>query len=184
MKDEKRLTLILGGARSGKSDFAQALARQRGGDAVSFVATAEARDDEMHARIAAHRAARPAAWQTIEAPREIARALASARARVIVVDCVTLWASNVLLAQEAVASAEMRREIDELLAWQRAHAAEMILVSNEVGMGLVPDNVLGRAYRDLLGAVNKQLAERADQVFLLVAGLPIEIKARAAQLAR
>ena len=176
----KHLTLILGGARSGKSDFAQQRARKRGGDAVLFVATAEARDDEMCARIASHRAARPAAWQTLEAPREIARALESAApARVIVVDCVTLWASNVLLAEELHAPQAMAREMDALLAWHRANDAEIILVSNEVGMGLVPDNELGRAYRDLLGAVNKKLAEYADEVFLLVAGLPIEIKARA-----
>ena len=177
----KRLTLILGGARSGKSDYAQALARMRGGDAVLFVATAEARDDEMRARIEMHRTARPAVWQTLESPREIARALESAtRTRVIVVDCVTLWTSNVLLAEESAARAEMSREIDELLAWYRANDAEMILVSNEVGMGLVPDNELGRTYRDLLGAVNKKLAESADEVFLVVAGLPVEIKSGAA----
>ncbi|MBM3128329.1 MAG: bifunctional adenosylcobinamide kinase/adenosylcobinamide-phosphate guanylyltransferase [Chloroflexi bacterium] len=174
----KRLTLILGGARSGKSDFAQALARKRGGDDVLFVATAEARDDEMRARIASHRAARPAAWRTLESLREIARALQSAaNARVIVVDCITLWASNVLLADESNARAEMSREVDDLLAWYRAHDAALILVSNEVGMGLVPDNALGRAYRDLLGAVNKKIAAAADEVFLLVAGLPVEIKA-------
>jgi adenosylcobinamide kinase/adenosylcobinamide-phosphate guanylyltransferase len=178
----RQLTLILGGARSGKSDFAQTLARQRGGDAVVFVATAEARDDEMRARIAAHRAARPVAWQTLEVPRAVARALASVTdARVIVVDCVTLWASNVLLAEEANASAVMAREIEELLAWYRANDAALILVSNEVGMGLVPDNALGRAYRDLLGTVNKQVAAAADQVFLLVAGLPIEIKSYAVE---
>lgn len=177
----KCLTLILGGARSGKSDWAQRLARERGDDDVLFVATAEARDDEMSARIAAHRAARPARWHTLEAPRELARALESvARARVIVVDCVTLWVSNVLLAEETRASVEMTREVDELLAWYRANGALLILVSNEVGMGLVPDNALGRAYRDLLGAVNKQLAESADEVFFLIAGLPLEIKARAA----
>ncbi|MEW5720717.1 MAG: bifunctional adenosylcobinamide kinase/adenosylcobinamide-phosphate guanylyltransferase, partial [Chloroflexota bacterium] len=103
---------------------------------------------------------------------------AAARARVIVVDCVTLWASNVLLAEESNAPQALSREIGELLAWYRANDVEMILVSNEVGMGLVPDNALGRAYRDLLGAVNKQLAASADEVFFLVAGLPIEIKAR------
>ena len=179
----KRLTLVLGGARSGKSDFAQALARKRGGDAVLFVATAEARDDEMRARIASHRAVRPAAWQTLESPRDIARALESAApVRVIVVDCVTLWASNVLLVEESNAPQAMLREIDALLVWYHANDAEMILVSNEVGMGLVPDNELGRAYRDLLGAVNKKLAECADEVYLLVAGLPVEIKARAAKL--
>lgn len=179
-KDMKSLTLVLGGARSGKSDFAQRLAREHGGHDVLFVATAEARDDEMRARIAAHRAARPPEWQTLEVPRNIARALESVtRARVIVVDCVTLWTSNVLLADPARASTEMRREVDELLAWYRANDATTILVSNEVGMGLVPDNALGRAYRDLLGAVNQQIAAVADEVFLLIAGLPIEIKARA-----
>lgn len=174
----KVLTLILGGARSGKSDFAQRLARQRGNDDVLFIATAEALDDEMRARIATHRAARPRTWQTLESPREIARALETARAPVIVVDCVTLWTSNVLLADETRASIEMQREVDELLAWYRAHDAALILVSNEVGMGLVPDNALGRAYRDLLGTVNKKIAAVADEVFLLVAGLPLEIKAR------
>lgn len=179
-KDMKSLTLVLGGARSGKSDFAQRLARERGGNDVLFVATAEARDDEMRVRIVAHRAARPAAWQTLEAPRDVARALESVtRARVIVVDCVTLWTSNVLLADQARASAEMMREVDELLAWYRANDVAMILVSNEVGMGLVPDNALGRAYRDLLGAVNKKIAAEANEVFFLVAGLPLEIKARA-----
>ncbi|MCX7840505.1 MAG: bifunctional adenosylcobinamide kinase/adenosylcobinamide-phosphate guanylyltransferase [Anaerolineae bacterium] len=179
----KCFTLILGGARSGKSDFAQRLARERGGDDVLFVATAEARDDEMRARIAAHRASRPDTWRTLESPREVARALESAaRARVVVVDCVTLWVSNVLLADEARAEAEMTRELDELLAWYRAHEITLILVSNEVGLGLVPDNALGRTYRDLLGAVNKKLAEYADEVFFLVAGLPLEIKARATRV--
>jgi adenosyl cobinamide kinase/adenosyl cobinamide phosphate guanylyltransferase len=177
---EKHLSLILGGARSGKSDFAQQLARQRGGAAVLFVATAEAGDDEMCARIASHRAARPAAWRTLEAPRDLAQGLElEARARVIVVDCVTLWVSNVLMAEGANAAQVVSREIEALLAWYLTHGAGMILVSNEVGMGLVPDNQLGRAYRDLLGAANKRLAEHADEVFLLVAGLPIEIKGRA-----
>lgn len=176
----KRLTLILGGARSGKSSLAESLAQKRGGDAVLFVATAEARDDEMRARIAHHRAVRRAGWTTIESPREIARALQStARADVVLLDCATLWASNVLLADENAATETMMREVDELLAWHRASASEMIIVSNEVGMGIVPDNELGRAYRDLLGAVNRKLAEAADEVFYLVAGLPIEIKSRA-----
>ena len=176
----KRLTLILGGARSGKSSFAEALAQKRGGDDVVFVATAQAGDDEMRERIAHHRAVRRAGWQTIESPREIARALQStARADVVVLDCVTLWTTNVLLAHENSATETMMREVDELLAWHRVSSDELIIVSNEVGMGLVPDNVLGRAYRDLLGTVNRKLAEAADEVFLLVAGLPIEIKSRA-----
>ncbi len=176
----RRLTLVLGGARSGKSDFAQALARQRGGDSVLFVATAQARDEEMAARIQEHRAARAAQWQTLESPREVAHALESApRARVTLIDCATLWVSNVLLANEQSAREALTREMGELLAWYRGADTELIVVSNEVGMGLVPENPLGRAYRDLLGAVNRELADAADEVFLLVAGLPVEIKARA-----
>ena len=179
----KRLTLILGGARSGKSDFAQALALKRGGAEVLFVATAQALDDEMHARIQNHRAARDARWETLQAPRRIANALRSAPpARIVVLDCATLWVSNVLLAGEGVAIEEMAREVDDLLAWHRASAGELIVVSNEVGMGLVPENALGRAYRDLLGAANRKLAEAADEVFLLVAGLPLEVKSRAVRV--
>lgn len=179
----ERLTLILGGARSGKSDFAQALARQRGGDAVLFVATAQAHDDEMRVRIEAHRARRPAAWQTIEAPRDLAHALQNARGepRVVVIDCLTLLVSNILLADERDAEARLTNEVDALLAWQRAHAAEMIVVSNEVGWGIVPDYPLGRAYRDRLGAINQRVARQADEVFLTVAGLPVEIKSLAAR---
>ena len=178
----ERLTLILGGARSGKSDFAQALARQRGGDAVLFVATAEARDEEMRARIEAHRARRPAAWQTVEAPREIARALENGRgaARAVVVDCLTLLVSNVLLANEGGAEAELIREVDALIAWQRAHSAEMIVVSNEVGLGIVPEHPLGRVYRDLLGLINQRVARQADEVYWMVAGLPVDVKTLAA----
>jgi adenosylcobinamide kinase/adenosylcobinamide-phosphate guanylyltransferase len=174
--------LILGGARSGKSDFANALARKRGGDDVFFIATAEARDEEMCARIQAHRAARSPKWTTFEVPRAVARALESAPlARVALLDCVTLWVSNVLLADGCSAEPAMIREVDDLLAWQRAAEIELIVVSNEVGMGLVPDNELGRAYRDLLGTVNRKLAAAADEIFWLVAGLPIEVKSRVAR---
>jgi len=178
----KRLTLILGGARSGKSEFAQALARQRGGDDVLFVATAEALDDEMRARIRDHRAARPAGWRTLQAPRRIAGEMLPASERVVLVDCMTLWVSNVLLAEENTATEVMLQELGELLEWYRAARCEMIVVSNEVGMGIVPDNALGRAYRDLLGMVNKRIAEVADEVFLLVAGVPMEVKSRRARL--
>ena len=176
----KRFTLILGGARSGKSDFAQALARQRGGDDVLFVATAEARDDEMSARIQSHRAARPAKWKSIEAPAALARQLVSApTARVVLLDCVTLWVSNVLLANENVSADAMASELKDFLTWYHSSRCELIVVSNEVGMGLVPENAVGRAYRDLLGAMNKLIAAAADEVFFVVAGLPLEIKAHA-----
>jgi adenosylcobinamide kinase / adenosylcobinamide-phosphate guanylyltransferase len=172
--------MILGGARSGKSDFAISLARARGGEDVLFVATAQALDGEMDTRIQQHRRARPAGWKTREAPRHVAEALRTApTARAVVLDCLTLWVSNVMLADEDAASDTMARELNDLLLWQRESQCELIVVSNEVGMGLVPDNALGRAYRDLLGAMNKRLATAADQVFFVVAGLPMEIKARA-----
>jgi adenosylcobinamide kinase/adenosylcobinamide-phosphate guanylyltransferase len=177
----KRLTLILGGARSGKSDFAVALACTRGGDQVLFVATAEARDDEMRERIANHRAARPATWETLQSPRDAGQALKSARqVGCVLLDCVTLWVSNVLLADGDAAMDEMTRELNDLLDWYRGSACELIVVSNEVGMGLVPDTALGRAYRDLLGVVNKRLAAVADHVFFVVAGLPLEVISPAA----
>jgi adenosylcobinamide kinase / adenosylcobinamide-phosphate guanylyltransferase len=178
----KRLTLILGGARSGKSDFAQQLAHKRGDDNVLFIATAQAFDEEMRTRIQNHRAARPAAWKTLEAPHDIARALGSNSADVILLDCATLWTSNILLANETDATQVALRELDELLAWYRVSSCELIVVSNEVGLGIVPDNELARAYRDLLGIVNKKLAACADEVFLLVAGLPVEVKSLTVQL--
>lgn len=185
----KRLTLILGGARSGKSSYAEQLAPRLAHDRpVIYVATAQARDDEMRARIAQHQAARPAAWTTRETPLDVASALAAtpaaSTAGVVLLDCVTLWVSNLLLAASSesepdVVGAERRvwRDVDALLALYRSAAWSLVLVSNEVGMGVVPPYPLGRAYRDLLGKVNARLAAEADAVVLLVAGLPIELKA-------
>lgn len=176
-----QLILILGGARSGKSAYAERLAHERGG-AVLFVATATAGDAEMAQRIAAHRADRPAAWQTLEAPTGVASAVAitNSAADTILLDCVTLLVSNLLLAHEAADEAAIGQAIDAeiaaLLARIDATAATWIAVSNEVGMGLVPPYPLGRAYRDLLGRVNARLATRADRAYLLVAGLPLDLK--------
>lgn len=174
------LILILGGARSGKSAYAERLARERGG-AVLFVATATAGDDEMARRIAAHRAERPAEWRTLEAPADVAARVAAADpAGTILLDCVTLLVSNLLLAHEAAGedavAAAVAGEVERLLALAASDAATWIIVSNEVGMGLVPPYPLGRAYRDLLGRVNAQLAARADRAYLLVAGLPLDLK--------
>ncbi len=171
------LTLILGGARSGKSDYARKLAQERGGSDVLFIATAQAGDEEMRNRIENHRAERPREWQVIESPRRVASALATYQPAVALLDCVTLWVSNVLLAEEKDAEQAMMLELDELLTWHRATNTELIIVSNEVGMGVVPDNELGRAYRDLLGAVNRKLAAGADEVYFMVAGLPMQVKA-------
>lgn len=194
LTQDKRLALILGGARSGKSSYAERLApRLARGRGVIYVATAQAGDEEMRERIARHQAARPAEWTTIEAPLELARTLAahpaSATAGVVLLDCVTLWVSNALLASSPetpaaesapdAASAERRvwGEVEALLALYRRSAWSLALVSNEVGMGLVPPYPLGRVYRDALGKVNARLAAEADVALLLVAGLPIEMKA-------
>jgi adenosylcobinamide kinase/adenosylcobinamide-phosphate guanylyltransferase len=179
----RALTLILGGARSGKSAFAQQQAARLGGR-VLYVATAEAGDDEMAARIAAHRAERPPAWTTLEAPRQVGTAIRrAAPAEVVVVDCLTLLANNVLVPlADSVSASEAETvllgEVDCLLAVHRASEAEWFVVSNEVGLGLVPDNPLGRLYRDALGRANQRLAAAADNVILMVAGLPLAVKGR------
>src|SRR5438105_4049843 len=172
-----KLIFILGGARSGKTQHAQHLAAQLGGR-VAYVATAEPGDDEMRERIARHRAARPAEWQTIEQPIHVGAMLVRSDADVVVLDCVTLLVSNVLLAAGETAGAEhveaqLRREIDDLLEAWRGAQFTMIVVSNEVGMGLVPPYALGRIYRDVLGHANQQLAQAADEVIFMVAGLPM-----------
>jgi len=184
----KQLTLILGGARSGKTRHALKLAAERARD-VLYVATAEAGDADMAARIAAHRAERPAHWRTLEAPRQVGHAIAQHLAQVaahespqvIVLDCVTLLASNVIIplpepVSEASAQAALEAEIDALLAAYAAGAAAWLVISNEVGSGIVPAYPLGRVYRDALGRANQRLAEAADEVLLMVAGLPLRLK--------
>ena len=179
-------TLITGGARSGKSTFAQELARKRGGP-VLFVATAEAGDDEMRRRIDQHRRERPADWRTLEVttglgPR-ICREVGGAR--VVILDCITLLVSNVLgryhspagePVDDAPVEAGVTAEIDGLIACLGQTGASFIMVTNEVGLGLVPDNWAGRLYRDLLGRANQRLAACVDEVYLMVAGLPLWIK--------
>ncbi len=178
----KRLTLILGGARSGKSAHAQKIAAERG-NTVLYVATAEAGDEEMAARIAAHRAERPAHWQSLEAATRVGAAIQiwKGEAEVILVDCLTLLASNVIVplpepvAAEA-AEAALNAEVDDLLAAYATSDAEWIVISNEVGLGLVPPYPLGRVYRDALGRANQRLAAAADEVRFIVAGLPMRLK--------
>ena len=177
-----KLTLILGGARSGKSTYAEALAQQLAGDEVLYIATAQALDVEMQDRIAKHRAQRPAAWPTLETPLHPARALLAQRPsqKLLLLDCMTLLVSNILLAHDNAGEAEVavRQEIDNLLTALTTLDAHLIVVSNEVGLGLVPDNALGRAYRDLLGRANQLLAQAADEVIFMVAGLALPIKGK------
>jgi adenosyl cobinamide kinase/adenosyl cobinamide phosphate guanylyltransferase len=163
------LTLILGGARSGKSTRALSLAKGR----VLFVATAEALDGEMAARIAAHKAERPSEWDTLEEPRQIARAIRPKGGDydTIIIDCLTLWVANLL-----EIGGTPSEWVAPLLAAYGAGKANWVVISNEVGLGLVPDNALGRRYRDALGVVNQLVAEAADQVTLMVAGIPVSVK--------
>jgi adenosylcobinamide kinase/adenosylcobinamide-phosphate guanylyltransferase len=175
---ERELTLILGGARSGKSTQALRLAAAHSAD-VLFVATAEPRDAEMAAKIERHRAERPAHWRTLEAPRKVAQVLAGASpASVVVLDCVTLWVSNLLLAEGATWESAAA-ELDALLGWYRAGRSHLIVVSNEVGLGLVPADTASRTYREWLGWFNQRLAAEAHQVYLMVAGLAVDLKALA-----
>jgi adenosylcobinamide kinase/adenosylcobinamide-phosphate guanylyltransferase len=178
----KRLTLVLGGARSGKSAYAQRLAAERG-HPVLFVATAEPLDKEMAARIARHRAQRPSPWRTLEVPRRVGAAIdaQAGAAGIVLLDCLSMLAANVLAsfgdAPDLTGGEEaLTEELDLLLSAYERSPAEWILVSNEVGMGIVPSHPLGRAFRDLLGRAHQRFAARADSVYLLVAGLPLRLK--------
>jgi adenosylcobinamide kinase/adenosylcobinamide-phosphate guanylyltransferase len=185
------LTLILGGARSGKSDYALQLARESGRP-VTFVATMEPLDEDLRARVARHRGERPAAWRTLEAPIMLVEALKDIRpGAFIVVDCITMWVSNLLLkalpAADAATPAEARAacnsipgRVGALATWCASYDGIVAAVSNEVGSGVVPANALGRAFRDALGSANRALAARADRVFYVVAGLAADIKAQGA----
>jgi adenosyl cobinamide kinase/adenosyl cobinamide phosphate guanylyltransferase len=168
------LIFVTGGARSGKSRFALERALALGGRDVTVVATAEALDDEMRDRIARHRAERPQGWRTLEVSRHLESALESCRSAVVLLDCLSLWVSNLML--DGSSEAEMLERVDALLRVQQARSGALIVVSNEVGSGLVPDSPLGRSYRDVLGRANQMVARASNQTFLTVAGLPLQIK--------
>lgn len=162
---------MVGGARSGKSRLAESLALAAGG-VPAYIATAEAWDDEMAARIARHREDRGAGWTTVEAPRDLAGALAGLPGPVLI-DCATLWLTNVMLAEAPVGD-----EVAVLLAALAAHPGPVVVVSNEVGWGIVPENALARAFRDEQGRLNQQIAAAADLVVGVMAGLPMVLKGR------
>jgi len=175
----KQIILLLGGARSGKSRYAQQLAGELGGK-VLFIATGEALDEEMQARIAEHRKNRPKSWRTLEIPADIGRGIEKGigDAEVVLIDCLTLLVSNLLHGEPDYPEAEKRMlsEINELIAAMDKLDASFIIVSNEVGMGLVPETKLGRIYRDMLGKSNQLLASHATEVYLMVACLPVQVK--------
>ena len=164
-----KLTLVLGGARSGKSRYAESLMAALPPPWI-YLATAEARDAEMAERIAAHRTRRGTGWRTVEEPHDVASVLAADKGAILI-DCMTLWLSNRMLA-----GADMDAEIAALEAALDGHLWPAVLVSNEVGFGIVPCNELARRFRDLQGRLNQRLAARADRVVLVVAGLPMVVK--------
>lgn len=177
---KREIIVILGGARSGKSRFAQRLADSLS-QRVLFVAPLVAMDEEMRRRIEIHKKARPSTWRTLEAPTHVAEAIGEhiGDADVVILDCLTLLISNIMENADDpedldALESEIANELNQLL--ERKNAS-LIIVSNEVGMGLVPPYPSGRSYRDLLGKANQFIAERADKVYMMIAGLPMEVKA-------
>ena len=176
------LTLILGGARSGKSTHALSLAQAYGGR-VLYIATAAAGDEEMAERIATHKSERPPDWVTLEVQQEIGAAVRKLEAHyeAVILDCMTLLVSNLLFSvpeplSESAVWERIDKELDGILEAVKSTRAAWLVVSNEVGLGLVPENKLGRLYRDLLGRANQRLAQAADEVILMVAGVPLTVK--------
>jgi len=173
---------ILGGARSGKSRYAQELAA-RLGRRVLYVATAEALDEEMNSRIEAHKKSRPPTWKTLEAQTDVAKAISSeiGDAEVVVLDCLTLLVSNLRGEDSADIETWEKRvtsELETLISLMEVTPSHFIIVSNDVSLGLVPPSTLGRAYRDILGVANQMLAKHAEEVYFMIAGIPILLKGR------
>jgi adenosylcobinamide kinase/adenosylcobinamide-phosphate guanylyltransferase len=173
----KTVTLVLGGAHSGKSRYAQELASafQR----VVFIATARRDDVEMRAKIAQHRRERPSSWKTVEVSADLDRTLLaeSPRADLLLIDCLTLYLANIM-GRKSGGRRQVRSHIQRLCEAVRGTEASVVIVSNEVGSGIVPPYRSGRVYRDLLGELNQQIAKVADRVILMVAGLPLTVKDR------
>lgn len=177
---DKGMALVLGGVRSGKSSFVEHVAIESG-KSVLFIATAAAGDSEMAERICKHKASRPGNWQTLEIPQELGRKIKPPVADIVIIDCMTVLVSNILLSFPEDTPAEIimskiHGEIDELIAAQARLGGQWLLVSNEVGLGVVPPYPLGRVYRDALGWANQTLAKSAKRVVFMVAGIPMVIK--------
>ncbi len=170
-----KIIFILGGARSGKSSKAVALAKEKD-SSVAFIATCQTLDKEMDRRIDAHKKARPAGWETLECPKDILSALkeSGSKFEVIIIDCLTLWLSNLLL--EGVKEVAIEDQIKEIITMLKKIKGGSIIVSNEVGLGIVPDSALGRTFRDIAGRVNQIVAQEADEVIFMAAGLAVKLK--------
>lgn len=194
LEDRGQLILVLGGARSGKSSFAETLVKGTGskvtGSKVTYIATCQALDGEMAERIQLHQERRPAGWVTVEEPLQVADRLLELDSDVVLLDCLTLLVTNLLLAEDLSQSIAKREgvlpegdktkailaEVERLAAVARDHQAKVVVVSNEVGMGLVPEHPLGRSFRDVAGWANQIMAAYADKVYMVIAGIPVEIK--------
>jgi adenosylcobinamide kinase/adenosylcobinamide-phosphate guanylyltransferase len=187
MMESGKLTLILGGARSGKSAYAERFAADFGGP-VLYIATAEALDEEMEVRIQNHQAARPAHWFTLESPRNIGKAFMAwqdekgrAAVGLVLLDCLTLLTNNLTFTlpeplEEVDLTRALNEELDGILAAVESSGLHWLVVTNEVGLGLVPPYPLGRVYRDSLGRANQRLARQADEVLFMVAGIPMKVR--------
>lgn len=168
-----RLIFVTGGARSGKSAYAERLAAQSG-PAVTYLATAVAFDDEMQERIKRHQTDRPAQWHTLEEPVNALQAIKNVQTPVLLLDCLSVWVNNLMY--HGWSDSQMVSEAAALAQAARARDGLSIFVTNEVGFGIVPDNALARRYRDVLGWVNQQCAAECDEAYLLVSGLPLQLK--------
>jgi adenosylcobinamide kinase/adenosylcobinamide-phosphate guanylyltransferase len=183
---KRKTVLLIGGARSGKSSYAEELAREIGGE-VLFVATAEARDEEMHRRIDVHKKSRPAHWHTLEAPCRVGSCISADERKltVVVLDCITLLVNNILCQHMAVhgedvndktVEDDVKAEIKAVIDCMQKSPATYIIVTNEVGEGIIPLGASTRIYRDVLGRANQMLARAVDEVYLMVAGIPLRVK--------
>ncbi|RJF72187.1 bifunctional adenosylcobinamide kinase/adenosylcobinamide-phosphate guanylyltransferase [Deinococcus cavernae] len=170
-----RVIFVTGGARSGKSAYAEGLAAQSG-ESVTYLATAVAFDAEMQNRIGRHRAERPAHWVTLEEPVNVPTAVHSAGTPVLLLDCLSVWVNNLMY--HDFTDEQILQAAAELIHVARNRAGTVILVTNEVGFGIVPDNALARRYRDVLGWVNQRCAQASDEAYLLVSGLPLTLKGK------
>lgn len=171
-----KTVFVLGGCRSGKSSYALERAQKASVDNTVFIATCVPHDDEMKSRVARHRKERGSNWQTVEAPVDLPQAIdrLNGKAGIILVDCLTLWISNLLM--ENPDSESVLHQVQSLTRSVKASDCPVILVSNEVGAGIVPENKLARLYRDLVGSTNQAVADCADQVVWVIAGIPVTIK--------
>lgn len=171
----KKITFILGGARSGKSRQAVKLANQKN-QKIAFIATCQPLDDEMRRRVKAHQKNRPKNWKTFEEPLNLAARVNKIGAKfdMILIDCLTLWTSNLLLME--MSETKIKNEIKKTLSALRKTKADSIIVSNEVGSSIVPANLLARTFRDIAGTINQIVAREADHVIFMIAGIPMEIK--------